>query len=637
MSQKPKELPEKVVIALCVAADAWEIPAHSLHVDRGVETILLTTAALHKQTREAVFDCSEFLVAAAFGEGPKCNQFPIAAILCERPVTNPVETRQTWMERGLEEALNQVRLNPVLVAYGKMLVKFGRVFLETFELDAPVDGWHFNRLRQPRYLQHAILGPDDNLSQMTFAELVERLPTPKKEFFKASGFRFRPPTRLCATQNLPQRLQSEFGGRLPKAISPKVRTTCLIAIRDAIIHDLETKSIEALGAAKHHYDTRRVAGSGAAARYERLVYPSIVPSDSALGAGEVEVLIFQALRDVDSGQQQLREPAAAVLLSIACWHPVDQLVTLKAKEGWAWSSVGSKRCLGNPDLHEPIGKVFQRRLPPGFDSFLQHARSVSRSAVEDYLQSINPEYTVSRLREALLYVCPNVWSYHPALPQIGFYPHPAKIPAVRTYCRISLPSLATASKWLELFGCDVTPGVATKLPPCGSPNVPKTQELQLFFECTLRLLRSALPHSELNHALCRYNAAVAGLYLFGVVLLGGVRNWPMELPAVAENGTFGYQKGPILWRPSQFLRENLRNYNKRQSELVHAAQREGVEIDQLEVRTRLITLIQLADRCLQPVPFSGTEIAAALSFCDDSCRWAGFYPGGFRHWSMTTL
>lgn len=634
-----------VDVALKAAAKFWQVPLIYLQVDRGVETILFVSALFDKDVLKAVRLCENDLNPSLFGSKPECAAYPVAAVICERPVLNQNKIVRTWVESGLDAALKVSKPNPVLRRHGRCLVEFATRFVNFYDLvGKEVSGWQFDRLRQPRYLQHSWLRAGEEELDLSFAELLKRLPDEKRPRFSDTGFVFQPPGKERKTPSLPQKVVSEY---CELFASNGIRdesevTQGLMAIEAAIMYEAENTYFGTSGLETVTTTNDNLKFTCAASRSDLRFFPCTVPTGGALGPGEIERVIEQAKHDAFHGSANDRHIAVSLLVSCATWHPLDDLRSLKLDGGFVCSSVSLRECLGSdPMLHLPTKRRFWRRLPKLLEDVFPLAQNVAEEDAAKYLRGINQEFTISRLREALLNVCPTAFRYHPALPVLGFYPYTAESVPVRAYCRISAESLISSQGWIHLFdpedhfSCRPFPNFITA---CGSPNVPDTMLVRRMFSETMSLLLSPLPTSSFQDALVAYNAGVSCFFLFAVVALSGLRNWPMDLPSRAgQAGSVGYQKGVIRYMPSRLLVENLPACHRRLAELEELASRDGISLDLLENNSKMLPIFQINKGKCKATPFSAKKIAENIFLSQRTRFCSGLYSGAMRHWSMTVL
>lgn len=626
----------------------WDVPVSWLGADKHwFERVVITTAILDTEVRSLVLKHASSFRPGNFLNVAKCKEFPVAALIGELPLTNEVTFIDVWNEESLEAATRIVVVNPLLQKYGQYLMRFTKSFLQLNQIGESrcVDGWCFDRLRQPRYFLHAKIPEIEILDGASFERILKSLPSEKQSFFRADGFNVRPPSSIRSRPTLDQKLENLLRRKLAESGIKDERavTETLTAIHDAILFDLESLMDAGMASDPTQFNICGQAYYSNSAVSDARFYQCSVPSDGILGAGDIETLVHRCLKNAFDPTCTHWAESATILISCAVWHPLNEMQTLKVRGNLAFSSLKRRTKPVDENLHEPVGATFWRIIPPRLAEqffLLQEAGFPTMDKIKMFLATIRPWFTASRLRQSLLCVCSTVWEFPPVLPLIGLFPLSEKSPAIRSYCRIDWRQVELCGRWLSMFDptmSTLSKAIPAGFMPCGSPNVPKQTELQQFGATIQKLLNEELPtnHSE---AVKTLNAISCGLQLFGTVLLGGLRNWPMMIPSDGEGGWYGYQKAPFAVKPASLLSAWLLLYQVRLEELTSQCVASGIEVDWIGIRSISFCLFDLEKESrLIPSGFDAQEIATALALCPQTWKWKGFYPGGMRHFSMSEL
>ena len=597
----------------------------------------VVTALFSSSVRRTVVESG--FATADFRRAPQCQSHPVAAVICERPLRDEVGFTDRWLREGLAAALERAEPNPVLLTHGRLLVEFTAEFCRLVGLVPPdmAKGWIFDRLRQPRYVLHADVIPEECAS-LSFAELTARVPEARRRFLTPQGFICRMPLTKSGRPTLDQKLARELREKLAaRGVSDRLAIEAgILAVEDAVMADLEALA-EAGFAERAEEQARSFFGTWGAAYSEGVRhYRSAVPVPGGLGASDIELVIACAKRDREGPFKLIAE---SLLVGCAVWHPPHELTTLDVEAGM----VDSRLCHREPPrdhrLHRPAGDKFFRVLPTVLVQRLRAIQQIGSPGLDEinqYLSGLRPWLTWAGIREALLTIGPAVWGYPSVLPMLGFYAPDRHSPVARSYIRVDWRYIARTERWLKLFDPDFEmPSSPVGYAACGSPNVPVTSELWKFHGEVDRLLQIELP-KDLDDALARVNALAAGLFLLGPVLLGGLRNWPVR-DADLTRASIGRQKGPIYYEPPRFVREKFPIFLRRIDELCGRCGMAGIEVDRIGIRAHGLTLVQIGEGCLRVMSFSQRAVAEALLMEESTRRWSGLYPGAMRHFSMTEL
>ena len=647
-----KKIHPHLRLILQEAANFWQVSAEWLDLPPGkIERVVITTALLDEKTRDLVLQNSALFFPGNFRNAAECRHYPAAALVGELPLLKEACFVNTWSSKSLqvaiEEALQNNYLNPLLQSFGELLMQFTFNFCSLYSIGPSntVEGWHFDRLRQARYFLHSVVSDVDLESGMTYQDIIQLVPKEKRQFLSYTGFNYRPAKSERKKATLDKKLENALTEKFQKAgIKDKaIILESLKAVQEAVLFDLE-EAMEIGMASKNRAPSSqenfiRAGAKSADARY----YQCAVPTSGTLGAGDIEFIVKKCSQEAFDRSCKNWKEAAATLISMVIWHPFGELETIKITGCFAHSTLKSRDAPEFMDLHKQAGSQFYRVIPPiliPLYSELQASGFPKVSEINVYLKSLRQWFTCARLKQALINVCPSTWKYPPVLPILGFYPLSEKTPALRSYCRVDERYIGECQSWIKLFdpSCNlaVLDGI-TKFLACGSPNVPKLEELRDFASTIMLLFGSELP-SNPTTALCTFNALSAGFHLIGNVLLSGLRNWPMIIPRDAEIGWFGYQKSHYRYMPSSLIREYLPTYRTRLDELLSTCFGAGGKVDSIKIRNTSICLLTLgANQMLAPTEFNSAAMSEAFSLCQKTWKWKGFYPRGMRHFSMTEL
>ena len=416
-----------------------------------------------------------------------------------------------------------------------------------------------------------------------------------------------------------------------------------MAVEEAILFDLEAEMENRTESSENSFHPKKSFQYRSASPGDSRFYQCSVPTSTALGAGDVEFLVKESLKCAFNQDYEYWSEAAAVLISSAVWHPIDELQTLGIRFRFAYSTITPRTPPPALEMYADVGSEFYRVIPPNLVplySKLSLHGFPSKESVNRYLKQLRPWFTCSRLQQSLLNVCPTVWNYPPVLPILGFYPINEKSPALRSYCRVDARMISRSHRWVQFFDPAYDADSlhwSIGFRPCGSPNVPQVCELREFAAMIRSLLSQALPADTID-AINTLNAISAGLHLFGNVLMGGVRNWRMLIPDIASSGWIGYQKCHYLFHPPSFISEIIPLYEQRREEFCNRALEKGEKVDLIGIVNASLCLLKHdKKRVISPIEFTSSAIAMALLLCPATFRWKRLYSGALRHFSMSEL
>lgn len=645
--------------AFAAAARFWDVrPSELLFGRKGQERVLIVTALLCPKVAKLLSELTPVsgltdeadnqqlrLSAHTYLTKPESKFEPLASVICERPLLNEAEFVQCLLaERPLDDCLAVARINPVLKAYYRQLAVFTVRFCHLWSI-APgttVDGWRFDRLRQPRYFQHADVG-ESSLAGVAWNCVYNAVPKVKRGHLDSAKFSARPPIRTITRPTLDQKIEAELRSGIPDG-SPEERDVfqaCLLAVEDAILSDVESAfftdgSIRAEMPSSLPLSRRKAPDTG--------LYHCAVPTGKAMSAGEIEVIIQRASEDISLRFDGSAKCAAAILVSFSTWHvPYELKDGLTISGNWAISNLARRSSYsGSPKLYDAVGNKFYRWFPrslAGAWDLLNREGFPKRQQIEVYLKSVRAWFTWARVQASLERVCPDAFEFPGILPHLGFHPSLDRGIPPRSYTRVDERIIRRSENWLALFGERIPSESFSQrgFSACGSPGVVKVSMLHGLAKALVELLDRSLP-PEVSGALIRYNAVVAANHLIGPVLLDGIRNWPIPLSfnsRLLGNSMYCEREiGGFFADPSYKVRtEQVLNLLK----LLLSNRGITTPMEMIEIQATFPALLSLTQSGLAAVPFCAKSIAIALALCPETRPFMGWHASAVRHFTTSTL
>lgn len=518
-----------------VIAAAWGCDAADLRDQTGFTRILIASALTHPAIRVHVLALESDLNSADFHKKPFARTNLVGSIIAELPILLLAENAFVghWDTNGLAEALSTAVVNPVFMSLGSAFCAAGLSFARLRQADGKrrLEDWEFNRIRQLRYAQHANCGLDGVVPE-GFSQLLANIPEEKHRPFRASGFYFSAPIRVLSGSTLDAKIRAELGG------NPARQKKAIQVISDAEDFDANTQLAEALAEAGEKVATATFGKADVASpskRSLRDLYVSAVPAAGGIGPAEVELLIADLMSILHDTMSKDWQAAATLAICMAVWALPEHLKGMNLLDsGDLVSTEVSRRVTTVPDatLHRPIENSFVRPIPLTLVGPLLRLQKVGIAeypTITSFLESRNSLVTFARVTHALEYMCPEAFHYHPILAMTGLDPTAQKVPAPRSYIWVGKRVCASATVWWRLFD-PAFEMPARRWSACGSPFVPKNEQIRGFVRAILSLFEAAIPNEDLVQERKAVNAMAAGLHLLGVVFLGGIRNYPMSIP-----------------------------------------------------------------------------------------------------------
>ena len=385
------------------------------------------------------------------------------------------------------------------------------------------------------------------------------------------------------------------------------------------------------------------ASVSAAASKSSYQYVCPQPDFEGIGHAEFENLLLALPEMAAHGPH--RHEASALITGISCLTPADEVHLLLLDDhdktirrtpprGWEVFTDYS-------GIHQQTKDHILYSPPPIIIDSLKYLRSlpnngmVTPDRLNTFLREISHFITVPKLNQYLLRTGPDAWGYSAAAVALSFRGIGPRPGVFASYVRGDA-LFRSLNRLYEL----IQPGSSSQIDypsnAFGCAHVPRPDEVRYFALAWRKLITEENRINTVEKLRAWHNAVVAGLHLFGCILLGGIRNYRGAPPCHADLlghsvvNCEKYHNMPLCW--SRFLADGLNAYRQFRNSIVSALQGSGFTPPDAG----------LSAYCFwgdgdKPVDISSTAVTDALKACPETERWQGFHVNAFRALGMTIL